>query len=803
MLLLAKRRLLLLFLFGLLGFGLLSLNGCAKKTTQPDPIIIETPDLGELANFTNKVTISFKFYDATGDIEKVTCRFTWTADKRMTGPCGKVPPGVYVYKLEYREQGSNVLLARASAKVEIAKNNEVVIKPVLDFNIKDNSNNQTNLAVFIAGVNGSGNSVPIAKAGSNQSIKLGSQVSLDGSKSNDVDNDTLTFRWTLTSNPADSTATLIDTTSPSPTITPDVIGAYQVTLVVNDGTEDSVPEEVTITVTAADDPNLPPSADVGANAEVTSGDSVTLNGEKSRDSDGNIVSYRWESKESTIRLSSANTAITTFTAPTVNVPQTYNFELTVTDNEGASATDTVVITVIPRNEAPTAKAGVDQNASVGETVVLDASASSDPNKDTLSYEWMTPSGVSLSSTSAVKPSFTVATGTKAGVLTFDVVVSDGQGGTASESVEITILNTAPSAIAGSDRNGVINTQVNLDGSASLDVNGDTLNYGWSVLTAPSGSTATLVDPTLAKARFTPDVVGDYTVQLEVKDSLDSAMDSLVLMVIEAGRMMALPGGSFQMGDETSSDGTREGAGHSTEVPVHTVTVAAFEMGKYEVTFAEYDEYLKNRTTNPISDPSTIPIGSFDEAADEGWGRDLRPAIWVSWNDIQGYLEWLNAQQGIALDDAKRYRLPTEAEWEYAARGGTMTAYSTGDCIDTSQANYNGDSYSYTKKDGMTVDCPKTDLNRKKTEFVGSFAANPFGLHDMHGNVAEWVEDCWSYSYTGASLDGSAWWIANCGYSRPSRGGSWLGGLFWLRSASRDSDIDARYFSNGFRLARTL
>jgi len=463
------------------------------------------------------------------------------------------------------------------------------------------------------------------------------------------------------------------------------------------------------------------------------------------------------------------------------------------DNTQKTVTQSVSII----NAKPVANAGIDQFVQVGDVVALDASASSDPNKDTLSYEWTAPVDMSLSSTTAAKPSFTVATGTKAGVLTFNLTVSDGQGGSASESMEMTILNTAPSAMAGSDQRRVINNNINLDGSGSSDPNGDSLTYRWSVSTAPSGSTATLVDPTLAKANFTPDVEGDYTLQLEVKDSLDSAIDSLVLTAIKVGEatlgMVIIAGGSFQMGDESSLDGVTKGSGGSDEVPVHTVTVATFEMGKYEVTFDEYDSYLISKGV----DTSNI-TGTSDEGYDNGWGRGNRPVVEVSWNDIQGYLEWLNTQQGIALEDVKRYRLPTEAEWEYAARGGTTTAYSWGNTIDHDKANYGTDSCC----SGLAVEGTRDAyLN---TAPVGQFSANPFGLFDMYGNVWEWVEDCWHDSYTGAPSDGSAW-VTSCtdASRRVLRGGSWLSSPGALRSATRSGRFTAYLDFYGFRLARTL
>ena len=132
-----------------------------------------------------------------------------------------------------------------------------------------------------------------------------------------------------------------------------------------------------------------------------------------------------------------------------------------------------------------------------------------------------------------------------------------------------------------------------------------------------------------------------------------------------------------------------------------------------------------------------------------------------------------------------YRLPTESEWEYAARAGTETKYSWGNSIGTSLAN-----------------CDVTQWNNEMTAPVGSFSANAFGLHDMHGNVSERVEDCWNDSYAGAPSDGSAWLSGECSM-RVLRGGSCYDLPRNLRSATRVSDIGTRNYQIGFRVARTL
>jgi formylglycine-generating enzyme required for sulfatase activity len=160
---------------------------------------------------------------------------------------------------------------------------------------------------------------------------------------------------------------------------------------------------------------------------------------------------------------------------------------------------------------------------------------------------------------------------------------------------------------------------------------------------------------------------------------------------------------------------------------------------------------------------------------------------VSWDDAQQFISWLNRKTG------KRYRLPSEAEWEYAARAGTSTRFSTGDCITTAQANFDGNS--------PASGCPKGE-SRGQTAPVGSFSANPWGLFDMHGNVWEWTQDCWKDSYYGAPDDGSARADGDCG-RRVNRGGSWSLNGGRMRSAARtNSTRGFRLYDLGFRLSRS-
>ena len=183
------------------------------------------------------------------------------------------------------------------------------------------------------------------------------------------------------------------------------------------------------------------------------------------------------------------------------------------------------------------------------------------------------------------------------------------------------------------------------------------------------------------------------------------------------------------------------AGRSAdEGPQHPVKITyPFEIGRYEVTFAQYDAFAKD-TQHQLPD-------------DRGWGRGDRPVINVTWHDAQAYVKWLSDKTG------KKYRLPTEAEWEYVARAGTATAYWWGDRIGKANAACDG--------------CG-SQWDGKKTTLVGSFKPNAFGVYDTAGNVWEWTQDCWYGDYTRAPTDGSAWLEQNGGdcSRRVVRGGSW-------------------------------
>ena len=241
---------------------------------------------------------------------------------------------------------------------------------------------------------------------------------------------------------------------------------------------------------------------------------------------------------------------------------------------------------------------------------------------------------------------------------------------------------------------------------------------------------------------------------------------------ECPEMVVVPAGSYRMGSPSHE------AGHHNEGPVHRVTIAApFAVGKYAVTFAEWDACEEAGGCG----------GYIPE--DFGWGRDQRPVINVNWDDAQRYVQWLSKKT------KKRYRLLSESEWEYAARAGTQTAYSWGDDRDFDTDGQWGGGRAHclgyrSQWDGQTAP-------------VGSFPANRWGLHDMHGNVDEWVQDCWNESYAGAPRNGTSWLSGDCS-QRVLRGGSWSFRPSFLRAAYRlGGTAGGRVNIVGFRVARTL
>jgi formylglycine-generating enzyme required for sulfatase activity len=240
-------------------------------------------------------------------------------------------------------------------------------------------------------------------------------------------------------------------------------------------------------------------------------------------------------------------------------------------------------------------------------------------------------------------------------------------------------------------------------------------------------------------------------------------------------MIVVPAGGFMRGAPKTEDGSED-----NERPEHMVTIAKpFSVGGFAVTFEEWDACVADggcRRYRP---------------GDRGWGRGRRPVINLSWGDAKAYTKWLSEKTG------RGYRLLSEAEREYVTRAGTNTPFWWGVSISTQHANYDGE-FAYPTATGQVGEF------RRKTLPVDAFAPNPWGLYQVHGNIYEWVEDCWNNNYHGAPADGSAWITGNCD-RRALRGGAYNFAPWHLRSAARGEVATATEGAvvTGVRVARSL
>ena len=264
------------------------------------------------------------------------------------------------------------------------------------------------------------------------------------------------------------------------------------------------------------------------------------------------------------------------------------------------------------------------------------------------------------------------------------------------------------------------------------------------------------------------------------------------------QMVAIPAGGFMMGSPAHEPGRFDSEG-----PLHHVSVKAFALGKYDVTSAEFLKFLEEtayqpKPCNPILKMSWRSPG--DGKAYAPSPADFEPPRWpavcLDWKDAEAYIAWLNklarSERPELASKPGPYRLPTEAEWEYAARGGTATPRWWGTEIGHGNANCNGCGSPY-------------DYNTLAD--VDSFASNPFGLYGMLGNAWQWTADCWHPSYIGAPSNGSAWTSSACD-KHVIRGGAWNNLPAFVRSAARSgASVDGGEYDYsslaGFRVARNL
>lgn len=418
------------------------------------------------------------------------------------------------------------------------------------------------------------NLAPVAHAGSSMSLSVGTVSHLNGSQSSDPEGQPLSYSWSILSAPAGSAATLSDASVVAPDFTADVAGTYQFQLIVNDGLLDSSPSTVLLT-----EVDLKPVANAGLDQTAQSNVLVSLDGTGSNDPEGQPLSFAWSfvsvPTNSSAQLTNADQALASFTP---DIAGDYVVQLKVTDSSGQTSVDTVVIRDSSRNTMPVANAGGDLQVDLGKEILLDGSKSSDADGDMLTYRWAMlsrPSGSSAQLTAAntSNPRFTPDV---EGDFVIQLVVSDGQSVSLPDVVMIhdTKRNLAPTALVSASGNGTTGQAYTLSGQASSDPNGDALSYRWAFLVKPSGSSATLSDPTAVSPTFTPDVAGDYTLSLVVSDSSLNSTPATVTVTINdpaKGAAIVLPSGHNLL--MLSVSGGDSGSGSLVSMPERDLSKA--------------------------------------------------------------------------------------------------------------------------------------------------------------------------------------------------------------------------------------
>ncbi|QYG91867.1 DUF4214 domain-containing protein [Iamia sp. SCSIO 61187] len=468
----------------------------------------------------------------------------------------------------------------------------------------DDGNGETDTDTVTITVNG----IPTADAGPDQDANAGDTVTLDGTGSTDPDGDTLTYSWAQT---AGTAVTLTGATTAQPTFTaPAGPATLTFELTVDDGEAGPATDTVTITV------NGIPTADAGPDQHANLGDTVTLDGTGSTDPDGDTLTYSWEQTGggTVVVLTGADTAQPTFTAPEGR--DTLAFAVTVTDPGGETDTDAVIITI---NGPPTADAGSDQAASLGDTVTLDGTGSTDPDGDTLTYSWAQTAGpaVILVGATTSQPTFVAPAGPA--TATFVLTVDDGQGRTDTDEVSVS-FNGAPIADAGEDQAANAGDTVTLDGTGSSDPEGDDLTYSW---TQTDGPTVTLTDPTTSEPTFTaPEGPATLTFELTVTDEDGlTGTDTVTVTVNGPPTADAGPDQLVNAGDTVTLDGTG-----STDPDADTLTSSWVQDSGPDVTLTG-----PTTATPTFTAPEGPAVLVFTLTIDDGEGRTDTDTVTITVN----------------------------------------------------------------------------------------------------------------------------------------------------------------------------
>lgn len=425
------------------------------------------------------------------------------------------------------------------------------------------------------------NSAPRADAGSDQTAFVQTDVTLSAGRSHDVDGDPLTYRWTMVARAPASTAVLVGPTTVGPTFRIDRSGTYVAELVVNDGFLDSAVDTVVISTL-----NSAPVANAGPDQTVAAGAQVTLDGTASTDVDGNQLTYRWslttQPNGSVASLSASSAAQPTFTA---DLPGAYIAQLIVFDGTVDSTADTATIeTVEPPNRQPVADPGPHRSVRRGAIVELDGRGSSDPDGHALTFAWSLLSKPDGSAAQVFDPTAAVTSfdADADGTYVVQLIVNDGFDVSEPRTVTMTTENLLPVANAGPDQTAALGATIRLDGSSSSDPEGASLQFFWSLIARPAGSTATLSDPAAVNPAFVADAEGVYVAQLILGDGVHSSDPDTVTVTVQTGADLHLsffdpPSGTRAPGATViwRVDIRNEGPAATDDVVVHVALPAGY------------------------------------------------------------------------------------------------------------------------------------------------------------------------------------------------------------------------------------
>lgn len=359
---------------------------------------------------------------------------------------------------------------------------------------------------FLSACGGKG-APPVADAGKDQVVIIGDVAQLDGSASSDPKGKAITYKWEVIGSPEGVTVTLTNPETATPTLNPTVEGIYRIELTVDNGKKESDPDEVLISA-VEERLNFAPMAEAGLDQSVLPGAVVNLDGSQSVDPEGSALTYTWrilsKPESSAAALSDSSAVKPTFT---VDLAGTYIITLIVNDGKTNSLVDTVTVWA---NGQPIAQAGNDQEGNVGDLIVLDGSASSDPDGGALVYSWTLSSFPSGSTAEAYSgPSGQgLLIPDKGGTYIVELEVSDENNLSDSDEANI-VVNELPVSHAGADQSVTVGNTVNLDGSGSYDPDLGTITFTWGFISMPSGSAASLADSHATSTSFTPDKGGEY------------------------------------------------------------------------------------------------------------------------------------------------------------------------------------------------------------------------------------------------------------------------------------------------------